>query len=222
MRMESLEVTQAIMSPSRSDLKAADLQAAAAKRANVKYEVSEVRAAKKRRLEAVDSDDEVDNNAQHVGSRILSVVVTATGNPNAAADDDAVAAAVMPDAHQRAANKALSMPKLRFSEDDSSMEMTSSDVTGRRKGSRRKAKTAAQRRLAQKERAEPAAVQHFDDPLPQTSSKIKNIQDFSVMKRYLRKENTTDTKIVIELTKVDASGNVLRSETMCAEEFRVE
>lgn len=215
MRMESLEVTQAIMSPTRSDRHAAVLQAAAAKRAaNVTYELSPMVMQTKAR-KADDGGDGVETNANgesdadcfnHPAVGVLSVVVSAKYS-NAGDQRPTTATGT---------GNMDALPRLRFSEDDSSNEVTE---TTRRKGASRKSQAAAQRRLASTSAAALAVAQQ---PEIETGDKIKNIQDFSVMKRYLRKEYATDAKIVIEMTKVDASGNVLRSETMCAEEFQVE
>lgn len=207
MRMESLEVTQAIMSPSRSDRHAAVLQAAAAKRAaNVTYELSPMVMQKRiRKPDDVTDGDGVDG-FEHAAAGVLSVVVSANYNAAESRPTNAPATGDME-----------ALPRLRFSEDDSSNEVTEA---ARRRSASRKAKVAAQRRLPATSAAAAAApASHLE---PEASGKIKNIQDFSVMKRYLRKENATDAKITIELTKVDASGNVLRSETMCAKEFQVE
>lgn len=206
MRMESLEVTQAIMSPSRSDRHAAVLQAAAAKRAaNVTYELSPMVMQKRIRKPDDDTNGDGEGGFEHAAAGVLSVVVSANYN-----------AAESRPANAPGTGDMEALPRLRFSEDDSSNEVTEA---ARRKSASRKAKVAAQRRLPATSAAAAAAAPHLE---PEPSGKIKNIQDFSVMKRYLRKENATDAKITIELTKVDASGNVLRSETMCAKEFQVE
>lgn len=84
------------------------------------------------------------------------------------------------------------------------------------------AKKAAQRRLsAAQGTQQQQQIDAFESP-PPSGSNVKNIHDFSVMKRYLRTENQAEAKIVIEVTKVDASGNVLLSETVCADEFRLD
>lgn len=228
MRMESLEVTQAIMSPTRADRRAA--AAAARRAAAVRYEVSQVEV---RPPTTTTTTTAAQDNAEQPTAGVLSITVTAKEQPTTTE--------VLPKTMAAAAPNALPMtalPRLRFSEDDESDDSDEQRAdngpaaTNRRKCLKRKAQTpktsttttataAVQRRSLAITAAITQAVSQLDTNGDDDQQVVKNIRDFSVMKRYLRKENTTDAKIVIELTKVDAAGKVICSESVRANEFRV-
>lgn len=65
--------------------------------------------------------------------------------------------------------------------------------------------------------------QEKEEPVPgpsETTSPIKRIEDFDVMKKYL-KPSKKSTNITIEVTDTDAKGNKIKSKTFQVEEFVV-
>lgn len=197
MRIESLEVTRAIMSPSRADLIDATILSSHTDHSLFTYKLSEI--------EASCGDHKLES---------LNLVISKT--PSGAPPKCFVTPPPAKDNGRSGTTQAaaFSMPELRCSDDDD-------DDVSTTRPTRMARKKPAKRRTAIIETNTPPS----NPPQAIQATPLKSIQDFSVMKRYLHNNEPPKSlkkEITIEVQTVNASGDVIRMETISADEICVD
>lgn len=172
MRIESLEVTRAIMSPSRSEV---DTKA---NETTFTYKLSDIE-------------------QQGHKPESLNLVISQTPVAQKFQTPPPKETIVRPSEQ----SGAFSMPDLRCSDDESN------NVDARNRNGKNIRKKPIKRRNQEA---------NSNPPMQ------KSIQDFSVMKRYLHNEQKLNKEITIEVQTVNATGDIIKMETINTEEICVD